>query len=308
MAVFFLFVDGIGVGDQSYHNPLATDKYPAFSVFTGEKGLHQNCKPLEREGYLWKPVDANLGVKGLPQSGTGQVSLFSGENASKLIGKHFGPYPYSKTKPLIEERSLFIKAQQLGFKPHFLNAYPDIFFKRSEKRDRWTCTTLMAKSAGLKLNGESEVINGDAVTAEIIQNAWREILGLNVPEITPETAAERVLKSLERYDLVLFEYYLTDKAGHEMNHQKSATVLTILNSFMDVILKEMKPDDTFVLCSDHGNIENLSVKTHTRNPVPLFVYGDTEPFRSAETILDVTPAIVECLLKGRSEKEKVKSN
>lgn len=28
-----------------------------------------------------------------------------------------------------------------------------------------------------------------------------------------------------------------------------------------------------MITSDHGNIEDLSVKTHTRHPVPLVVYG-----------------------------------
>ncbi len=30
---------------------------------------------------------------------------------------------------------------------------------------------------------------------------------------------------------------------------------------------------TIVITSDHGNLEDLSVRTHTRNPVPLAVSG-----------------------------------
>lgn len=298
MALFFLFVDGVGVGPAGESNPLATNELSAFNRFTACNGLHDGCTSIIDGKTLWKPIDANLGVKGLPQSGTGQVTLFTGENASQKIGKHFGPYPYTKTKPMIEKRSLFIKAQELGLKPHFLNAYPDIFFQRSKKRNRWTCTTLMAKSAGLVLNGEQQIQDGKVVTAEIIQKAWREILGLNVPEITPMDASYRVLNAMKSYDLVLFEYYLTDKAGHEMNRTKSDQVLSVLNLFMNGILDGMDESDTFVMTSDHGNIEDLSVKTHTRNPVPLFVYGDTEPFKHAESIQDVTPAVIECLKRG----------
>jgi bisphosphoglycerate-independent phosphoglycerate mutase (AlkP superfamily) len=82
-----------------------------------------------------------------------------------------------------------------------------------------------------------------------------------------------------------------------MSFDKSVQVLTVLNDFILHILVNMDPSDTFIMTSDHGNIEDLSVKTHTRNPVPLFVKGDTEPFKKAESILDVTPGIIEVLRK-----------
>src|SRR5690625_153166 len=99
----------------------------------------------------------------------------------------------------------------------------------------------------------------------------------------------------ERYDLLLFEYYLTDKAGHEQNMKMAQGYLNVIDSFLQALLMSKKESDTLVVCSDHGNIENLSVKTHTRNPVPLIVAGETESFREAESILDVTPGIVELL-------------
>jgi 2,3-bisphosphoglycerate-independent phosphoglycerate mutase len=295
MALFFLFVDGVGVGEKNVLNPLVSERWDAFSWFTDCEGLHSGCGEVIEENRLFKKLDANLGVEGLPQSGTGQVALFSGENASKMIGKHFGPFPYSITKPILQKRSLFHKVLAMGMKPHFLNAYPDIFFKRSEKRDRWTSTTLMTKSAGVKLNGLQDILEEKAVTAEIIQSAWRDMLGLDVPEITPEDAGARVINGLRKYDLVLYEYYLTDKSGHEMDKEKAERVLTILNRFMIHILKNMDPGDTFVMTSDHGNMENLDMKTHTRNPVPLFVKGNTAPFKNAESILDVTPGILKVL-------------
>ncbi|PWN05954.1 hypothetical protein [Rhodohalobacter mucosus] len=295
MSVVFIFVDGVGVGDKGSQNPLSSDKWSAFSHFTGCDGLHSGCKERVTENTLYKMLDANLGVEGLPQSGTGQVSLFSGENASKLIGKHFGPYPYSTTKPILENQSLFHKVIELGKKPHFLNAYPDIFFRKSSKKNRWTSTTLMARSAGVRLNTIDDILNGTAVTAEITQYAWREMLGLDVPLITPEEASERVTDSLNAHDLVLYEYYLTDKAGHEMDFEKAEKILTDLNRFLSGILKQLDHTDTFLLTSDHGNLEDLSVRTHTRNPVPLFVKGDVEPFRESKRITDVAPAIIRLL-------------
>jgi 2,3-bisphosphoglycerate-independent phosphoglycerate mutase len=227
-------------------------------------------------------------VEGLPQSGTGQTSLFTGENASKKIGKHFGPYPHSKIKPLLKKKSLFHKTLEIGKKPHFLNAYPDIFFEKSEKRNRWSCTTLMAKSAGVTLNRLEDVLNEKAITAEIVQWAWRDMLNLDVPEIEPEEASKRVLNSLKENDLVMYEYYLTDKAGHAQDREMAERVLSVLDRFLLHIIQNLNEKDTLVITSDHGNLEDLSTKTHTRNPVPLFVKGDAESFKNARRVFSTS--------------------
>ncbi|WP_069132096.1 alkaline phosphatase family protein [Rhodohalobacter halophilus] len=299
MSLLFVFIDGVGVGKKSEENPLATKNLKSFSYFTEADGLHDGIRPVIQKDKLYLPIDANLDVEGLPQSGTGQATLFSGQNASKIAGKHFGPFPYSTTKFLLEEVSLFHQAKQEGLSPHFLNAYPDIFFKKSAQRNRWTCTTLMTKASGIKLNRLEDVLKEKALTAEIIQNAWRESLNLDVPEITPEDASMRALNSLKEFDLVLYEYYLTDKMGHQMDRKKTDIILTILDRFLFHMIQNMSKSDTLVITSDHGNIEDLSIKTHTRNPVPLFVKGDAEPFKNASSILDITPAILDSLKKDK---------
>lgn len=295
MAVCFLFVDGVGIGPKTEFNPLASSNLKSFSYFTGENGLYDGCEERDADSILFKKIDANLDVEGFPQSGTGQTSLFTGENASKVVGRHFGPFPHSEIKPLLKKKSLFHKVIEMGLKPHFLNAYPDLFFEKSQKRNRWSCTTLMTRSAGVRLNRLEDVVEGRAVTAEIIQSAWRSKLRLEVPEIEPEEASGRMLKALDKYDLVLFEYYLTDKAGHEQDPEMANRFLTVLDRFITEILENLDEKDTFVLSSDHGNLEDLSIKTHTRNPVPLFVKGNTKPFKNAESILNVTPGILEVL-------------
>lgn len=297
MSVVFIFIDGIGIGKNEPTNPLASNSLKSFSGFTGKNGFHRECENRIHDNRLYKSIDANLGTVGLPQSGTGQVSLFTGENASKKIGKHFGPYPHSKIKPLLQKKSLFHKVIDLGLQPHFLNAYPDLFFERSEKQNRWSCTTLMAKSAGVRLNRLQDVLEGTAITAGITQFAWRDILGLDVPEIDPEEASIRLIKAAGKYDLVLYEYYLTDKAGHEQSREMADKVLEVLDRFLFAIIKDLHPKDTLLVTSDHGNLEDLSLKTHTRNPVPLFVKGEIKAFTNVESILDVTPAILNILKK-----------
>jgi hypothetical protein len=292
LAVIFLFVDGVGLGKRSNENPFFTKYYESLQILSGENFFNDSI-PIYNDTHLFKAIDANLEIDGLPQSGTGQASLFSGENASKIIGKHFGPYPHSGIKYLLEEHSLFHSINELGRTPYFINAYPPIFIDYSMKRNRWSCSTLMVRSAGLPLNSTQEIENEVALTAEIIQNAWREKLHISIPKITAIDAAQRLLHILPGYDLVMYEYYLTDKAGHNKSHEDAETVMDPFDEFLLHILKHKKEDDLLVITSDHGNMEDLSVKTHTRNKVPLMVYGKgAHHFHHVESIVDVKHAIL----------------
>lgn len=301
MGVIFLFIDGIGVGDATDHNPFTTIERDSFKVLTGGQKLSSESKSVVGDELIFLPVDANLGVDGLPQSGTGQTTLFTGVNAARLAGRHFGPYPHSRTRFLLEEKSLFHRVLDEQFRPHFINAYPDIFFSKMKQRNRWTCTTLMAVSAGQKLNDVESIKEGRALTAEVTQTAWRDKLGLPVDDISVHTAARRLLNSLRDYDLVLYEYYLSDKAGHSQSMDKSRSVLDLLNSFLEELISGMTDDTTLVICSDHGNLEDLSVKTHTRNPVPFIAKGKgLSGIKLPESILDVPETILSLLRVQKS--------
>lgn len=296
MSVVFLFIDGVGLGDETEANPFFNDRWEGFRFMSGEQPLTRYVKNINKEYHLFTTLDATLGVEGLPQSGTGQATLFSGENAAREIGKHFGPFPHSGTKHLLREESLFSKAQAKGKSCSFINAYPDIFFEKAQARNRWSCTTLMAKSADISLNTTTEVKQGNAVTAGLTQEGWRNQLHLEVPEISPKTAARRLINQSVKYNLLLHEYYLTDKAGHSQDKDQAKEVIEKYDRFLSVLIEEKPDQTTLVLSSDHGNVENLATKTHTFNRVPLFAYGPGAfVFKNARSIMDVTPGILEIL-------------
>lgn len=295
MSILFLFIDGVGLGNAGKENPFFTQIYESFEILTGG-AFNNNAEALVTDQQLFKPIDANLGVEGLPQSGTGQTALFTGHNASQKIGKHFGPYPHSGIKPLLKKHSIFHSVKEAGMKPYFMNAYPPVFFEHAKRRNRWSCTTLMTKSAELRLNSTQEVLNEEALTAEIVQNAWREKLDINLPKITATDAAQRVLNILPDYDLVLYEYYLTDKAGHSQKPEDAERVLKPLDEFMMHIIKHKRSKDVLVISSDHGNLEDLSTKTHTRNEVPLFVMGEgVSGFEETDSLLGVKDGILDAM-------------
>ena len=83
-----------------------------------------------------------------------------------------------------------------------------------------------------------------------------------------------------------------------MNRELADHVLGVMDRFLIYIIENFDTDkNTLVITSDHGNLEDLSTKTHTRNSVPLFVLGNMEPFKNTESILDITPAILKVLTR-----------
>src|SRR5699024_1430212 len=237
MPVIFLFIDGVGLGDSKKANPFADDRLKGFAAMAGGQSFVKESDEINSANHLFKPVDATLGVKGLPQSGTGQATLFSGKNAAQEIGKHFGPYPHSGIKHLLRKPSLFQKAQQLQKSCNFINAYPDAFFEYAQKKNRWTCTTLMTKNAGLSLNRVEDVKRGHAITAELTQQAWRKRLKIDIAEKTPVKAASVLIKQSINTYLILHEYYLTDKAGHSQEMGEAQQVIGIYDRFLWFLIR-----------------------------------------------------------------------
>lgn len=291
MSLIFLFVDGIGIGNPSEFNPFSVFDLKAFEILSKGK-LTTESKPIFEANHVFKGIDANLDVEGLPQSGTGQASLFCGINAAKLVGHHFGPYPHSKTKEILKEHSFFSYLKKQNKTPHFINAYPKPFFEFAEKRDRWTCSSLMALGSGQKLHNEESIERGEAVTAEIRQDYWKARLQIPIPEIDEKIAAQRIKTKAEMVDLVFYEYYLTDKAGHAQELEGAFSALDRLDKLVFNLIDTLE-NNTLIITSDHGNLEDLSLKTHTRNEVPFIAYGKNAlHFKNISSLIDVKESIL----------------
>ncbi len=295
MSLVFLFLDGVGLGEDNGQNPFALNDYPAFKAMTGGRSFTGDAGNHQRGSHYFTSLDACLGVDGLPQSGTGQVTLFTGINSAKVLGRHFGPYPHSAIRSLLGEESIFKKIGSQNGRCHFINAFPQRFIDYVTSTNRWSSTTFMTASAGMKLNSVAEILEEKAITAELTQHAWRTRLSLEVPLISEEDAAGRVIRASKEHDLVLVEYYLTDKAGHSRDGKLAHSILTRIDRFLQHLIRlQAEHGYTLILTSDHGNLEDLSTKTHTRNRVPLFVLGEgAHHFHGAESIQDITPRCVE---------------
>ncbi len=297
--VCFVFVDGVGLGAGGPDNPLDAH-WPRLATIAGGQRWTNQWDWVDESAHVIRSIDANLGVDGLPQSGTGQTALFGGFNAPALAGRHYGPYPHSATRERLEGESLFARLSGTH-RLAFVNAYPDRFFAYSESTDRWSTTTRMCRAAGVRLRTQADLVTGDALTADLTGAAWLDHLGLDVPLLTPREAGQRLHRIARDHDVTLLEYYLTDKAGHSRNHARAKAILTDLDGLFAGYLDAFDAArDLLVVTSDHGNLEDLSIKPHTRNPVPLIAMGSgAGALRSAADLTDVAPMLAGMLTRRR---------
>ncbi len=293
----FLFLDGVGIGDENPEvNPFFSADLDNFRRIFG--GIPSKERPAIQNGTAFVgPSDALLGVEGFPQSGTGQTALFTGVNAAQLIGMHFGPYPHSQIRPVLEEKNIFKVLKDLGADVYFANAFPRQFFEYIESGHRkLSATTMSCMMSGVPLCDADSLRNGEGLSADITAERWATELGYS--DVTPVSAFEagkRLRRISEKHDFTMFEYFLTDKAGHDMNKKLAETVLLNFDDLLGGVVEGGLEKITILISSDHGNVEDVSVKTHTLNPSLTAVVGEhSEFFRGKlSSICDVTPRIIE---------------
>ncbi len=295
-SILFLFVDGIGLGpDDPGTNPFAAFRLPAFEFLADGKWTLDNAHPRP-SNRVFTALDATLGVEGLPQSGTGQATLLTGVNCAMKAERHYGPFPHSTSRPIIAENNLFRRLERLKGpgRTAFANAYPDRFFAYVNKTSRWTVTTLCCHEGGVPLRTYEDWIAGRALTADLTAAGWLS-LGYELQPISEDEAGQRLVDLSRSFDLTLFEYFETDKAGHACSMWRAERVLRSLDTFLEGVISAMDPHRTLlVITSDHGNLEDLSTKGHTLHPVPLVAYGaGAERLAALSSIADVTPALID---------------
>ncbi len=270
--LFYFFIDGLGIGNNGNNNPLAD----LFNSSLGGKSLTGISSPFHFVNGVIVPLDASQGVPGLPQSATGQTSLYTGLNAQKLVGHHITAFPSPRLMRLIRERSILKKLTESGISTTSANLYSEEFFiNRSGKRKNMLpVSTLSIKAAGLPFRMKDEYLKGKALSADITNLFLRE-RGVDFDLITPEEGARRISSILAENQAVFFEYFMTDVFGHKRDPARFKTVKNDLDRFLSEVLRITQEDsDTAVLIvSDHGNAEDISTGDHTLNLVPLILFS-----------------------------------
>jgi hypothetical protein len=294
--VALLFIDGLGWGPPDpVTNPGWT--YGGRLLRLPEPPRPGATVQLDN-GAAARAIDACLGVEGLPQSATGQTTLLTGVNAQEVQGRHLSGFPGPTLRKVLLEHSVLKQLRDRGRRPCFFNTFRAPFFAWPRERQlRMSATTVANLAADLPFFDVPDMAAGRSLYQEFTGHDLRA-LGFEVPLRTPAEAGAVLAANLTAWDFLLYEYFLTDKAGHTGERAACEEQLQRLDQFLGVILDRRPPYVLLVICSDHGNLEDLSVKTHTRNPVPLMAWGPgADAFVGRITRLDqVAPGILDVLV------------
>ena len=285
---------GIGPADPG-RNPFLVARLPRLRALLG--GALPTLTDPEVGGRSGRgvafPLEATLHVPGTPQSGTGQTSLLTGENAALAFGRHFGPWTPVALRPLLEERSLLRRSLERGTSTVFANAYPRSWPAARAGR-RPAAPPLAARAAGLLTLHEEALARGEAVASEFDNEGWRRHLGhVGLPAVTPSQAGANLAHLASESRLTLFAHYGTDYAGHRGGMQGAVSALEKVDAFLGGVVDHLPSDTLLLVASDHGNIEDVS-RGHTRNPALglLLGPGAHQRRRGLESLTDVTPAVL----------------
>jgi len=278
MRVLFLFLDGVGLGSADpVINPFIKADMPHLESLLGRHRLTAETPlPLVTPGATLTSLDASLGVEGLPQSATGQAALLTGKNVPGIIGYHYGPKPNKEVAACLNNGNLFTMLTKAGLQVALLNAYPPRYFDGINSGHRLPGAIAMAAyQAGIHLMTAEDLYQGNAISADLTGMAWREHLGYrDAPLLSPPQAGARLAELSRRYKFSLFEYWLTDVAGHNQDMDGACKLLETLDQILGGLQDTWDDDGLILLVSDHGNLENLSTRRHTTNPVPLLLIGN----------------------------------
>jgi hypothetical protein len=306
--VLFLFLDGVGIGrDDPQINPLAAADMPALRRVLANRPMVAGVAPFQGEYATLVEVDPVMGVSGTPQSATGQAALLTGKNVPQIVGEHYGPKPNPAVAAVVREDNLFRQVLERGGTAALLNGYPPRYFEAIQSGQRlYSSIPLAATAAGLKLMTEEQLRSGMAFSADFTGVGWAEQPGFpSAPIHEPEEAGRLLAAAAESYDLSWFDFWPSDFAGHRGDMSQAVALLEGLDQVLAGLIQAWGTrSDLIVISSDHGNLEDLSKRGHTLNPVPALLIGPDELRQrfSAElkSLASFAPAIIDLLFGSAS--------
>jgi hypothetical protein len=215
-----------------------------------------------------------MGIPGLPQSATGHTSLYTGINAPQLINKHLFGFPNQALRNILQNHSLFVKLVAQGYTCKFMNAFRPIFFTTPEifKNLRMSATTEMNRYASLPFCDFHQIRKKRALYHEY-SNIDLKKMGFDLPQFDAADAAQILISESQKFDLVLYEYFLTDFVGHARDMNRAISEIHKVENLISALIEKINQTTTLIVVSDHGNIEDLRTKSHTQNPAFLGIWG-----------------------------------
>ena len=286
------FLDGVGIGRNDPDlNPFLRAELPVLQELLGAIPTLDGPIVRRADGPLPPatafPVDATLGMEGTPQSGTGQTALLTGVDAPQEFGRHFGPWVPTTLRDVVREQSFLREAVDRGASAAFLNAYP-VGWPGPKGGRRMAGPPVAAKGAGLLTRTHEHIARSEAVASEILNDGWIERLGFSdLPRPTAEEAGRTLARLAADFDVSLYAHYSTDSAGHRGGMDGAIAALERVDAFLGGIADALPAHLDVLVCSDHGNIEEVG-GGHTNHPSLGLLIGEAAVDFNSSRIPDLT--------------------
>lgn len=295
MSLVLVMLDGVGLAPAAPTNPLVSATMPVVHALLGGPLTLEQCQ--ESAGLLLRPLDTTFGIAGLPQSGTGHTALLTGLPAPRLVGRHQPAFPPRALHAALTEQSVFAQALAAGHAVALANAYsPGYWQALAERRTRRVASTIAAEGAGLSLRTMADLVAGRALLWDITGALLRRWDAGAPPPRSPQEAGAVLGLLAREYALVYYECFLPDLAAHGRVGTSVEEALALADGLIGGLLGAVRPHDTLVVVSDHGNCEDSAARGHTRNPVPLLVVGPAAPrFAAVADLAGVAAAVLAAL-------------
>ena len=269
-------------GRASRRVPAATRspraQLPALGVLAGGP-LIAGCARTE-PGRVVREVDATLGVDGLPQSGTGQTTLFTGVNAAQALDRHVPAFPGPRLKAIIEAEGLLARVASAGRRVTFANAFTPSLPARSRRRH----AARVGDGPRVDLRRRRAPHRGRPATRR------GRHLGLPARLLSAGGGRARARDRrgrgrrspgalAARHDLTLYETFITDLAGHGRIRSPPATWWSGSIASSPACSARSIAEPRRVSAAHARRLQRprqhrgAGARRHTRNPVPLIALG-----------------------------------
>ena len=299
--ILFIFVDGIGLGDNNSEiNPFFAGNLPTLNATTAGQSWGKMTQRHDNERTIFIPTDPRLGIEGRPQSGSSQAVILTGRNVPEMLGRHYGPLPNKPIRALLDESNFFKTVHENGESAKLISAYPPQRLAGINSGKKLPSSIqYSAISAGQNLFSTGEVMSGEALTPEYTGYPWREHLKIDdIPVYDAFEAGKKLVKISRNYTFAFHSNWMTDYVGHRGTLEQAVSLLETFDQVMAGVLSEWDDDEGLVIfTSDHGNMEDMSHGKHTENDVPSLIIGaDKDEFaENISKLSDFTPRMEQYL-------------
>lgn len=124
------------------------------------------------------------------------------------------------------------------------------------------------------------------------------------PDMSAFKVTDRLVESLQNYDLIVCNYANGDMVGHTGILPAAIQAVETIDTCLGIILKALDASQTqCLITADHGNVEQLfdpstgqSHTSHTCAQVPLIYYGDKNiRLHKGGSLTDVAPTLLDLM-------------